>query len=189
LPTPLSIALLDFRSLFAGPTSDSACRDAAELANELARTVVLSPQPGDPVHELRVRVYGGFRDRGGNPTPEYTGLLRHVGLIQGLDRGVRTTVDIALNVLHLPGDDLIATYRSGEQKMVDTMIAADALELSGTGYTSLTVVSNDDDFVPVLASVARAPERVQWLRRPRVGLNDAMLRRQGVVLLSNPIWP
>lgn len=160
-----------------------------ELANELARTAIISPQPGDPVHDLRVRIYGGFRDRGGNPTPEYRGLLHHVGLLQGLDRNVRTTVEIALNVLHLPGDDLIATYRSGEQKMVDTTIAADATEVADTGYTSVTIVSNDDDFVPVLASIARASEQVQWLRRPRTGLNDAMLRRQGVVLLSNPTWP
>jgi len=188
MPARSSVALVDFRSLLSGPTSDAACRDAVELIGELARVAIL-PVPEHPaVHDLAVRLYGGFRDRGGHPTPEYLGLLRHVGLLRNLDRGVRTTPEVALNILHLPGDDLVATYRSGEQKMVDTMIAADAIELAGMGYSSVTIVSNDDDFVPVLASVARFADVTQWLRKSRIAGNDEMLTRQGVRLLSDPIW-
>ncbi len=93
------------------------------------------------------------------------------------------------NVLQLPSDVLIGTYRGGEQKMVDTCIAADALCLAEAGYSTLTIVSNDDDFVPVLLALAQSKGEARWLRRPRTAANDAMLAREGVVLLSDPAWP
>jgi len=186
----ISFALIDFRTLLQGPTTEAACRDALDLAGELARSAIVPIEFRENVtHELRCRLYGGFRDRIGNPTPEYRGLLAHVGRLQGLDRGVRTIPEIALNVLSLPTDDLLGTYRKGEQKMVDTAIAADAGDLGHEPLASLTVVSNDDDFVPVLLSVARRPMLVQWLRRPRVGDNDALLHREGIVTISDPAWP
>lgn len=162
-----SVALIDFRTLLRGPTSEAACRDALDLAAELARSAIVPNElRKNATHELRCRLYGGFRDRVGNPTPEYRGLLPHVGRLRGLDRGVRTIPEIALNVLNLPTDDLVGTYRKGEQKMVDTAIAADAGELGYQPLASLTIVSNDDDFVPVLLTLARRAILVQWLRRP-----------------------
>lgn len=185
-----SVALIDFRTLLNGPTSEAACRDAVDLAAELARSAIVPSEIRETAaHELRCRLYGGFRDRIGNPTPEYHGLLAHIEELRGLDRGVRTIPEIALNVLDLPKDDLVGTYRKGGQKMVDTAIAADASKLANQPLFSLTIVSNDDDFVPVLLAVAHRPMLVQWLRRPRAGDNDALLRREGIVTIWDPAWP
>ncbi len=173
-----------------GPTTEAACRDAVELAAELARSAIVpSRLRPTAVRELRCRLYGGFRDRIGNPTPEYLGLLAHLGRLRGLNRGVRTIPEIALNVLNFPTDDLAGTYRKGEQKMVDTTIAADAGTLAYQPLSSLTIVSNDDDFVPVLLRIAHRPMLVQWLRRPRTGDNDALLHREGIATISDPAWP
>jgi uncharacterized LabA/DUF88 family protein len=190
VPEPPSVALIDFRSLLRGATSDATCREAVELVAELSRSSISpSSRTASPPRELRCRLYGGFRDRSGRPTPEYVGLLRHIDLLRGLARGVRTVPAIALNIMSLPSDDLVGTYRRTGQKMVDTTMAADCAALAGGGWRSLTLVSNDDDFVPVLLSITGRGIPVQWLRRSRDGDNDALLSRQGVRLLSDPAWP
>lgn len=183
-----SIALIDFGSLSRGTTSDATCRDAVELASELARSSIVPPDLRQQTHDLHCRIYGGFRDRGGRPTPEYIGLLKSIGGLQGLERNVRTTVEISLNILLFPQDDLVATYRGGEQKMVDTCLAVDAQRLCAEGHATLTIVSNDDDFIPVLLSMSRSASRVQWLRKNRQTQNDALLAAQGVALLSDASW-
>lgn len=96
-----------------------------ELAAELARSrIVPSDWREATIQELRCRLYGGFRYRDGNPTPEYLGLLAHLDKLRGLDRNVRTIPDIALNVLDLGGfyeTDASAGFRSSSHPMAKTV--------------------------------------------------------------------
>src|SRR4051812_36224010 len=70
-----------------------------------------------------------------------------------------------------PGRAVDRHFRERTAKMVDTMIAEDAAVLARTGtHSSLLLVSDDDDFVPVVLSLSRTTaSTIRWVRQRSVG--------------------
>lgn len=71
------------------------------------------------------------------------------------------------------------------QKMVDGMLACDALYAATHPRTRVGIVADDDDLLPsALSSHVRHPQAVVWMRRRKVGtgLNDPALLNEGLII-------
>lgn len=72
-----------------------------------------------------------------------------------------------------------------EQKMVDGMLACDALYAAEQAQTCVGIVTNDDDLLPgALSAHAIHPQAVVWMRTREVGsaMNDAALLNEGLII-------
>jgi len=79
-----------------------------------------------------------------------------------------------------PGDDCAITARSAftayEQKMVDTMLTCDLVELASNGSAIVSVVSADTDFVPSLLYARSRSLSILQLQVPAAGLSPQYVR-------------
>jgi hypothetical protein len=73
-------------------------------------------------------------------------------------------------------------YFLPHQKMVDTLMTADALTASTTEHPYVSLVSHDDDVVPAILALALKGRATQWLRfgRRTEGVLDRLVARGGV---------
>jgi hypothetical protein len=120
-------------------------------------------------------------------------LLALLGRFRGRRNGVRTLPALVTTLTAAPSNNLIGTLREEtvprRQKMVDCMIAVDALHFARLEDSAIVIVSDDDDLVPAVIGAAILTEYpVCWVRkRPvGVGLNDALLTSLNVRLGSLP---
>ena len=70
-----------------------------------------------------------------------------------------------------------------EQKMVDGMLAFDALYAAAHARYRVGIVTDDDDLIPgALSAHAGRPQAVVWMRKREVGsaMNDATLLSEGL---------
>lgn len=153
---------------------------------EEVQQVVSSVLPG--VKEIRLRLYGGWRDERGSPSRNATWLASVIGQVRGRRNGVRILPTIVVSLLCRPSRDLLGTVRYSarlaRQKMVDAMLSVDVVHLAD-GANHVVIVSDDDDLVPgCMAAACRASQPTHLLRRRRggTGLNDEALIDCGVLI-------
>ena len=184
--SPATLAVIDLASIC--PSGDEQTHiDAMELLAIIVRESC-GVEPGD-THEVECRLYGGFRDITGIPTERGRWVVQHAELLRGLRDGVRIVPRIIEAPSSAPDAILVGTYANKKQKMVDGMIAEDLREAVREGnHTSLLLVSDDEDFVPVLLGLSRKTSAaVRWVRQRPTGRNDHHFRR-GVTFLMNERW-
>ncbi len=72
--------------------------------------------------------------------------------------------------------------------MVDQMLAQDALFLANQ-YDLLGLVSDDEDFFPVVLALSQATSMpIRWLRQRIDGRNDGYLANTNVAMLQDAAW-
>lgn len=139
------------------------------------------------VDNLEVRLYGGWTDEEGLPSPAAEEAASVLAALPGDIAGVRVRFRMATAMLPFPEAVLYGTVRLGarppRQKMVDGMLGGDAVFAARSGFARVCVVTDDEDLVPaMLTARALSSNGPFWLRRrvPGSGLNDAVLWERGV---------
>ncbi len=143
------------------------------------------------ISEVEMRFYGGWRDEQGNLTLKANHLTFYLPAIRGLYNGVRVKPSMAMQLASFPSRELNGTLRvNGKkrgQKMVDTMMTADAFHLADSPYNALLVLSDDDDLLPAAVTVSSRGcfNRAVHVLRKRAsgtGLNDDIYLSSGSYL-------
>lgn len=137
--------------------------------------------------DLDVRLYGGWMDESGRPSPAALYLYTVLPALRRRHRGLATRVALATAMLEFPHVHLRGTMRTRgtqrRQKMVDGMLGCDAVFAAVHSLGRVGIVTDDDDLIPAtLAAHKAARGHAVWIRsRPfGDGLNDDGLRRRGV---------
>jgi hypothetical protein len=184
-----SLALVDFASICPSG-GEPGHADALDLLAVMIRARCGWPSAlRSTVHEVDCRIYGGFRDVAGSPTESRVWLTKHLARARGLKDGIRVVPVLVEAIACAPARTLIGTIANGRQKMVDAMIAEDLSLFARSGeHRSIMLISDDEDFVPVVLSVSRTtPTEVRWLRQRAVGRNDRHFE-PSVTLLTDARW-
>ena len=129
-------------------------------------------------------------DRHGNPTEQYVRLQRQRMRLIGIKSAVRIRAELVTSMSFAPDAKLIGTYKNGGQKMVDHMLALDAIHLGNlNNYDSLLLITNDDDFVPAIIALSRNNDiPIRWLRKRQNGMNDHLFVNSKVIFLCDQSW-
>lgn len=165
-------------------------RTAADVeynATRLIETLVGAIRSEMPdVVEVAVRMYGGWVCEAGTFSRNGEWLLAILPNLRGLRFGLRVLPTLVTSPACLPQEMLVGTVRLRSlpyrQKMVDVLLAVDAMHFAEEGGARVLIVSDDDDLVPcALAVAARAETQLLLLRRRPCGdgLNDEALQRNG----------
>jgi hypothetical protein len=141
--------------------------------------------------ELRLRFYGGWIAQDGLYTARAELLLGCLDAVRGLVDGMRLIPELAIGLARYCTENLVGLVRTDrnppQQKMVDTLIAVDALHVSQE--FTIAIVSDDDDLVPAAIGVSASGKGPVHLIRRRAegrGRNDSLCRRVGVVFSTLP---
>jgi hypothetical protein len=141
--------------------------------------------------EIRVRLYGGWRDERRRATTKCLWLVECLPQLRGREGRLLFSTELVYAALCRPADVLIGTYRRvpppPRQKMVDTTMVVDIVHLLRNPDTNVVLLSDDDDLIPgvLLAHQDITDKRpLYWMRRPREypGYNDELLRHLRVRL-------
>ena len=139
------------------------------------------------LRELDVRLYGGWTDEHGIPSPAAFCLLKVISALRGRRHGVIVRPSLAFAMCQFPSVILRGTVRmrskNKRQKMVDGMLGCDAAFVAAGGQVRVGIVTDDDDLVPAaLSAQAAGPQGLVWMRPRPVGrgLNDRRLLDLGV---------
>ena len=173
---------------------DNLCpRNRSELEAEIRTSALLdslarASQAAFPgLRELDVRLYGGWLDERGVPSPAARWLLPLLPVLRGRRRGLIVRPTLAMTMLQFPDVELRGTVRlqakPRRQKMVDAMLGCDAVFAATLGRSRVGIVSDDDDLLPaVLSAHATDPAGTAWMRSRAAGagLNDRTLGDRGV---------
>jgi uncharacterized LabA/DUF88 family protein len=140
------------------------------------------------IDELELRLYGGWRGSDQRPTRDAEWVLSAVEAARTRISGIRVLPRMVTALAVHPSHELVGTLRrpgdegmgeKARQKMVDTMMTADAVFMARSPVFELAIWSDDDDLLPAVLSVARyaADGDVLWIReRPRGrAMNDGQL--------------
>lgn len=148
------------------------------------------------LRELDVRLYGGWTDESGIPSPAASRLLPIIPVLRGRRHGLIVRPSLALAMCQFPDLILRGTVRMQSrnrlQKMVDGMLGCDAMFIAAGGLTPIGIVTDDDDLLPAtLSAHITNPARTVWMRRrpAGTGLNDKYLadRRLPIRRHEDPI--
>lgn len=184
------IALVDFDNVQAIVPRNS--KDIEFIVDELLDKLVDSAKRVEPhVSEITVRLYGGWVDERGNFSDRAQWAIATLPNVRGRRQQVRIQPHLAVALHVFPDDVLIGTlrYRYRErraiQKMVDCLIAVDAIQLADQYPCGVLIVSDDDDLVPCALAIrgsSTAPCHLIRIRDAGRGLNDELLKKRGVSL-------
>ncbi|MDU0295107.1 hypothetical protein [Saccharothrix longispora] len=147
------------------------------------------------VDEVRLRLYGGWIHRNGRQTRKAGWISANLGDARASANGILIDPELATATSWSPGRALRGTFRfqsdadpgdpqKAHQKMVDTMIVADALRFGIQG-SPVIVMSDDDDLIPGLLGHAAIPScSTMWLRTRSEGssCNDNLINDAGVLV-------
>lgn len=166
--------------------------DVEENLISITNAVVSVCQTSVPeVGEIRLRIYGGWITQLGQYSTRALWILASLGSIRGRTNGIRVFPELAVSLDMHFGERLIGLWRTdrtpSQQKMVDGLIIVDSLNASS--HRKIIIVSDDDDFVPAVISIAASGVGPSFLIRRRYygdGCNDSACKRAGVVLLTLP---
>lgn len=128
--------------------------------------------------ETIVRLYGGWVDKRGSFTAAGNWVFATIGNIRGRRQGARITPEVVLNVIYQDLPRLIGTFRDGGQKIVDTLIVADAIVLSTETECPILFLSDDEDVLPgaIIAACRRRKTSISRGKLVDTGLNDVLLK-------------
>lgn len=159
-----------------------------EVAYELRERVAALGRIRFPTtREIEIRCYSGWVEPNGSPTNQGLMLRPKIEDLSGRVQGVSVRLD-CVDGMVIQGAPAIFAHLAGprdcrcparnaiyEQKMVDTMIVADAAALSEYDEVALVVVGDDIDLTPGLVTAglqrafvtkrSTAKDEVVWLRR------------------------
>lgn len=180
------LALVDYDNICKPPIRSTA--DAEIQTHSLIDRLVQTFRVAVPaLQELDVRLYGGWTDEYGSPSPLATWLHQVLPTFRSRRSGLMVRPALATAMIRFPETILRGTVRlqarPRRQKMVDGMLGCDALLAAETTTDEVAIVTDDDDLVPAaLSSHATSPRTVFWIRRRPVGagLNDHELTRIGL---------
>ncbi len=183
------LALVDYDNLCPGNRSElEAEASTTALLESLARATQRA-FPG--LGELDVRLYGGWLDELGVPSPSARWLLTLLPALRGRRQGLIVRPTLAMTMFQFPNLALRGTVRlhvkRRRQKMVDGMLGCDAVFAVGVAESKVGIVSDDDDLLPAaLSAYATNPSGAAWIRRRAAGagVNDRVLRVRGVRIHS-----
>jgi hypothetical protein len=180
------VALVDYDNVKVLPdkTQGNVVENLSDLIPQL---VVEALAMNAGVSELLVRLYGGWRDERGQHSRNAQWALAALPWYRGRRNGVIVKPALAMSIAavsHSPIDGTLRGWpRDPRQKMVDCMIAVDAVEFARQPLSPVLLASDDDDLVPAaLAAAAGRSGALVWLRMRREGwgLNDRLLAQAGV---------
>ena len=142
--------------------------------------------------ELDLRLYGGWINEQGWPSRHASWLNELLPVLRGRRNRLIVRPALATSMIQFPLFHPRGTVRSRtgrhagyEQKMVDGMLACDALYAAAQEQTCVGIVTNDDDLLPsALSAHASHPQAVVWMRTREVGsgMNDAALLSEGLAI-------
>jgi hypothetical protein len=134
--------------------------------------------------DVVIRLYGGWVDIAGSYTAVGAWLYQSISTMRGRREGARILPEIALNVIQHGLPQLIGTYRGGGQKMVDTLIVADASIIVFKYSCPIIFMSDDEEMLPGAISSAINGRKTAISRNNHsgAGVNDALLAKLGVHL-------
>lgn len=139
------------------------------------------------LRELDIRLYGGWIEERGLPSPAADWLFHILPVLRGRRRGIIVRPTLAVAMCQFPDLVLRGTVRlqskRKRQKMVDGMLGSDAVFSVADGATRVGVVTGDDDLIPALLSAnAAGAGQIIWMRTRAVGegLNDKDLIQRGL---------
>lgn len=160
------------------------------MLGDLVRRVLVPPVSVGEVYEVECRLYDGWLDWRGDPTEKHHRARRLLPRLLGVEQRVRLLPQIATSLACRPDAELTGTYKNRGQKMVDQMLAQDALYLSKLGqYDHLLVIANDDDYVPaMLAIAAEGSIPIRWLRKRRETEYDHHYSGLPIIFLTDGAW-
>lgn len=185
-----ALALVDYdncRTRTAGSVADLEL-DTLRIIDRVTNPLALSfPR----MREVDVRLYGGWTDLAGLPTPDAWALLGLLPNLRGRRHGMIVRPSLAVSMIEYPHLLLRGTLRgqgkSRRQKMVDGMMGCDAAFVARQGDTLVLLTTDDDDILPsVLAAYASNKEMTVWIRAREVGsaINDARVLGMGVRVMQ-----
>ncbi|MET8655005.1 hypothetical protein [Nocardia aurea] len=185
-----TVVLVDLFNVGPSVRTDRDYEDLLSLVGDLIRDVIVESGSNNDIHDVECRLYGGFVDRKGGPTEQYTRTLRKLRRLRTLERRVRIRPSIARSLAAYPGVHLYGTYKNGGQKMVDQMLALDAYHFAESeNFDCVSIIANDDDYIPVIVTVGKRFNcPVRWLRKRSSGYNDHHFSETNVTVLENGMW-
>ncbi len=137
--------------------------------------------------ELDIRLYGGWIDELGLPSPTALWLLPTLPALRGRRHGLIVRPSLATTMVQFPDLILRGTVRLHtrriRQKMVDGMLGCDAVFAAGAGLVRVGLVTDDDDLVPAALSAHEVnTDLIVWMRTRSIGrgLNDRSLSDRGL---------
>jgi hypothetical protein len=186
------MALVDFNNLSpAASDNEEFILDAFDILADLIRRVVLPEACEQQApYDVECRLYDGWIDVKGGYMSKYRKTVRLLPRLLGLERNVRILPTVAVGLACRPRATLVGTYYKGGQKMVDQMLAQDAIHYAASReYDEIIVVGDDEDYVPsmiALGTAGHAP--VRWLRKRTAGRNDLHFADLPITFLHDGIW-
>lgn len=180
------VCLVDFYNVRRGFRSQTDCSDCLRAIITTLVALVRARRPS--VEEIEVRLYGGWRRSNQRPTRDAAWLLPAVQAARTRVDGIRVLPIMVTSLAVHPSQEIMGTLRrAGEggmgdrmgQKMVDTMMTADAVFLARSPSFELAIWSDDDDLLPAVLSAARyiSGDEFFWIRARSHGeaVNDGQL--------------
>ncbi|HEV7591272.1 MAG TPA: hypothetical protein VGO40_24380 [Longimicrobium sp.] len=163
------------------------------LSQLLASLATFAREKLGRIDELRVLLYGGWLVETGAYSDRAQWILATIGRFRGRRNGMRVLPSLVTALAVRPTDNLIGSYRVNtvprRQKMVDCMIAVDAMYFVRSEDAPLIIVSDDDDLVPAVIGIRGCTTQPVFLVRKRPqgeGLNDSLLAELAIGFGSLP---
>jgi hypothetical protein len=136
-----------------------------------------------------VLLYGGWNDPRSAPTRLAVDMAPHVRALRRRIIGVSLRPLLVTRMQAVPSVDLVGLLRlrpaPPRQKMVDAVLALDAVHLAGGRRRVVWVVSEDDDLVPGVAQAAIPGGSTVILLRDQPSPNHHLLRTAGVRIAAS----
>jgi NYN domain len=179
--------LVDFQNVIPDGASPRSQLEVQWLLAGVVDAVSTSIRSAYPLcRETRVHLYGGWSDHDARVTRHAQWLQAEVARGRTRRHGIRVLPRLVTSLQCAPSVVLIGTSRprnslGKQQKMVDCMMALDAVHIANNCRDPLVIWTDDDDLVPAVVSVAAVRGVCYlWRRRPAgSGINDQLLRRTG----------
>jgi hypothetical protein len=185
----LAVALVDYDNV--KTKQDRSAGDVGvNLADLLPALINETANLPERPKELLVRVYGGWIDERGRQSQRAQWLLAGLAWYRGRRGPTIIKPSLVTALACRTSDTLVGTIRQTptgfRQKMVDILIAIDAIYFARDCGHAVVIFSDDDDLVPaaLAASSMVRPLHFHWLRRRTAGsaMNDVLLQRAGVTI-------
>jgi hypothetical protein len=183
-PPRRTVCLVDYDNLHEGPERSKA--DVEQNVLDLRQRILHAASLIDGgCEEIRVRLYGGWRDEKRQATLKCLWLVELLPQLRGREGRLLFSSELVYAALCRPADVLVGTYRRlpppPRQKMIDTMMVVDIVHLLRERDTNVVVLSNDDDLIPAVLlghQDITAERPLYWVRKQREfpGFNDGLLR-------------
>jgi hypothetical protein len=185
----LAVVLIDYDNVKLS-TERNVGDVGANLADVLPVVVKEAIEALSNPEELLVRVYGGWIDENGRHSRRAEWLLTELSWYRGRSGPTIVKPSLVTSLACRTMDTLVGTVRQtpsgARQKMVDNLLAIDAMYFARDCGHAIMVFSDDEDLVPAaLASSSLVSSlRFHWLRRRSAdsAMNDLLLRRAGITL-------